>query len=155
MDHHRPGGTVQGRPWHPALVATAPVTAAGQPAKVSIIRVRQALTLLFDFEWINRNYFFGLYARSAGFIGASEELLQRGGVFFAQPVEYLVVGHARHCGDSGLHVDVALAGADGGDHRLGDALLLVVHLGDVGENELLSGGLGFGTGVVLQVLGEG
>jgi len=25
--------------------------------------VRQALTLLFDFEWINRNYFFGLYAR--------------------------------------------------------------------------------------------
>ncbi len=30
----------------------------------SDIRVRQALTLLFDFEWINRNYFFGLYARS-------------------------------------------------------------------------------------------
>ncbi len=28
----------------------------------SDIRVRQALTLLFDFEWINRNYFFGLYA---------------------------------------------------------------------------------------------
>ena len=26
------------------------------------IRVRQALTLLFDFEWINQNYFFGLYA---------------------------------------------------------------------------------------------
>ena len=26
----------------------------------SDIRVRQALTLLFDFEWINRNYFFGL-----------------------------------------------------------------------------------------------
>jgi peptide/nickel transport system substrate-binding protein len=36
------------------------------------IRVRQALTLLFDFEWINRNYFFGLYARSAGFFGGSE-----------------------------------------------------------------------------------
>ena len=33
----------------------------------SDIRVRQALTLLFDFEWINRNYFFGLYARSAAF----------------------------------------------------------------------------------------
>ena len=30
----------------------------------SDIRVRQALTLLFDFEWINRNYFFGLYARA-------------------------------------------------------------------------------------------
>ncbi|MDB5653652.1 MAG: extracellular solute-binding protein family 5, partial [Tardiphaga sp.] len=36
------------------------------------IRVRQALTLLFDFEWINRSYFFGLYARSAGFFAGSE-----------------------------------------------------------------------------------
>ena len=36
----------------------------------SDIRVRQALTLLFDFEWINRNYFFGLYARAG-------ELLRR------------------------------------------------------------------------------
>ncbi|MDB5616239.1 extracellular solute-binding protein [Tardiphaga sp.] len=36
------------------------------------IRVRQALTLLFDFEWINRTYFFGLYARSAGFFAGSE-----------------------------------------------------------------------------------
>ncbi len=36
------------------------------------IRVRQALTLLFDFEWINRNYFFGLYGRSAGFFAGSE-----------------------------------------------------------------------------------
>src|SRR5580698_9931891 len=38
----------------------------------SDIRVRQALTLLFDFEWINRNYFFGLYARGAGFFVGSE-----------------------------------------------------------------------------------
>jgi len=36
------------------------------------VRVRRALTLLFDFEWINRNYFFGLYARSAGFYAGSE-----------------------------------------------------------------------------------
>ena len=36
------------------------------------IRVREALTLLFDFEWINRNYFFGLYGRSAGFFAGSE-----------------------------------------------------------------------------------
>jgi peptide/nickel transport system substrate-binding protein len=36
------------------------------------IRVRQALTLLFDFEWINRNYFYGLYARSGGFFAGSE-----------------------------------------------------------------------------------
>ena len=38
----------------------------------SDIRVRQALTLLFDFDWINRNYFFGLYTRSAGFFTGSE-----------------------------------------------------------------------------------
>jgi peptide/nickel transport system substrate-binding protein len=36
------------------------------------IKVRQALTLLYDFEWINRNYFFGLYARSAGYFAGSE-----------------------------------------------------------------------------------
>src|SRR4029077_11809462 len=36
------------------------------------IRVRQALTLLFDFEWINRNYFFGLYSRSASYFAGSE-----------------------------------------------------------------------------------
>jgi peptide/nickel transport system substrate-binding protein len=36
------------------------------------IRVRQALTVLFDFEWINRNYFFGLYGRAGGFFAGSE-----------------------------------------------------------------------------------
>jgi peptide/nickel transport system substrate-binding protein len=36
------------------------------------IRVRQAVTLLFDFEWINRNYFFGLYGRAGGFFAGSE-----------------------------------------------------------------------------------
>jgi peptide/nickel transport system substrate-binding protein len=30
------------------------------------------LTLLFDFEWINRNYFFGLYGRSASYFAGSE-----------------------------------------------------------------------------------
>ncbi|THD62694.1 MAG: ABC transporter substrate-binding protein [Bradyrhizobium sp.] len=38
----------------------------------SDIRVRQALLQLYDFEWINRNYFFGLYAHSAGFFAGSE-----------------------------------------------------------------------------------
>jgi peptide/nickel transport system substrate-binding protein len=38
----------------------------------SDIRVRKALTLLFDFEWINRNYFFGLYARSPSYFAGSE-----------------------------------------------------------------------------------
>ena len=38
----------------------------------SDIKVRQALTLLFDFEWINRNYFFGLYARSPSYFAGSE-----------------------------------------------------------------------------------
>src|SRR5260370_8380746 len=38
----------------------------------SDIRVRKALTLLFDFEWINKNYFFGLYGRTASFFAGSE-----------------------------------------------------------------------------------
>lgn len=41
-------------------------------AVFSDVRVRQALTLLFDFEWINRNYFFGLYGRSGSFFAGSE-----------------------------------------------------------------------------------
>jgi peptide/nickel transport system substrate-binding protein len=36
------------------------------------IRVRQAVALLFDFEWINRNFFYGLYKRSASFFDDSE-----------------------------------------------------------------------------------
>jgi peptide/nickel transport system substrate-binding protein len=36
------------------------------------IRVRQALTLLFDFELVNRNYFFGLYTRAAGYFAGSD-----------------------------------------------------------------------------------
>ena len=31
------------------------------------LRVRQAITLLFDAEWVNRNFFFDLYRRSASF----------------------------------------------------------------------------------------
>jgi peptide/nickel transport system substrate-binding protein len=38
----------------------------------SDVRVRRALSLLFDFEWINHNYFFDLYARSGGFFAGSE-----------------------------------------------------------------------------------
>jgi peptide/nickel transport system substrate-binding protein len=36
------------------------------------IRVRQAIALLFDFQWINRNFFFNLYQRSASFFDDSE-----------------------------------------------------------------------------------
>ncbi|WP_114356346.1 MULTISPECIES: extracellular solute-binding protein [Rhodopseudomonas] len=36
------------------------------------VRVREALLNLFDFNWINRSYFFDLYTRSAGFFGGSE-----------------------------------------------------------------------------------
>jgi peptide/nickel transport system substrate-binding protein len=36
------------------------------------IRVRQAITFLFDFEWINRDFFFNLYRRSASFFDDSE-----------------------------------------------------------------------------------
>jgi peptide/nickel transport system substrate-binding protein len=35
-------------------------------------RVREAITLLFDFEWLNHNYFFDLYRRSAGYFDDSE-----------------------------------------------------------------------------------
>jgi peptide/nickel transport system substrate-binding protein len=36
------------------------------------IRVRQAIALLFDFQWINRNFFYNLYRRSASYFDASE-----------------------------------------------------------------------------------
>jgi peptide/nickel transport system substrate-binding protein len=36
------------------------------------IRVRQAISLLFDFEWINKNFFFGQYRRSASYFADSE-----------------------------------------------------------------------------------
>jgi peptide/nickel transport system substrate-binding protein len=36
------------------------------------IRVRQAIGLLFDFQWINRNYFFDLYRRTGSYFEGSE-----------------------------------------------------------------------------------
>ncbi len=36
------------------------------------IRVRQAISLLFDFQWINRNFFYGLYKRSASYFADFE-----------------------------------------------------------------------------------
>jgi peptide/nickel transport system substrate-binding protein len=36
------------------------------------IRVRQAISVLFDFQWINRNFFYGLYRHSASFFDDSE-----------------------------------------------------------------------------------
>jgi peptide/nickel transport system substrate-binding protein len=36
------------------------------------IRVRQAIALLFDAEWVNRNFFFNLYQRAAGYFDGSE-----------------------------------------------------------------------------------
>jgi peptide/nickel transport system substrate-binding protein len=41
-------------------------------AVFSDIRVREALATLFDFEWINRNLFFGLYQRPASYFDGSE-----------------------------------------------------------------------------------
>ena len=40
-------------------------------AKFQDIRVRQAMNLAFDFEWTNRNLFFGLYDRTASFFELS------------------------------------------------------------------------------------
>jgi peptide/nickel transport system substrate-binding protein len=36
------------------------------------IRVRQALALLFDFEWLNKNFFFGRYVRTKSYFDGSE-----------------------------------------------------------------------------------
>jgi peptide/nickel transport system substrate-binding protein len=36
------------------------------------MRVREAITLLFDFEWLNKNFFYGLYRRTASFYEGSE-----------------------------------------------------------------------------------
>jgi peptide/nickel transport system substrate-binding protein len=36
------------------------------------LRVREAIGLLFDFEWINRNYFFDLYRRTGSYFDGSE-----------------------------------------------------------------------------------
>jgi peptide/nickel transport system substrate-binding protein len=41
-------------------------------AVFSNIRVREAISLLFDFEWINHSYFFDLYQRSASYFDGSE-----------------------------------------------------------------------------------
>jgi peptide/nickel transport system substrate-binding protein len=38
----------------------------------SDIRVREAISLLFDFEWINHSYFFDLYRRTASYFEGSE-----------------------------------------------------------------------------------
>jgi peptide/nickel transport system substrate-binding protein len=36
------------------------------------VRVREAIAILFDFEWINKNIFFGLYRRTASYFQGSE-----------------------------------------------------------------------------------
>lgn len=36
------------------------------------VRVRRALSMLFDFEWVNKNIYFGLYSRTAGYWDGSE-----------------------------------------------------------------------------------
>jgi peptide/nickel transport system substrate-binding protein len=36
------------------------------------VRVREAIGLLFDFEWVNKNFYFGLYERSASYFQGSE-----------------------------------------------------------------------------------
>ena len=36
------------------------------------VRVREAISFLFDFEWVNHSYFFDLYQRTAGYFDGSE-----------------------------------------------------------------------------------
>ncbi|MGP9810726.1 extracellular solute-binding protein [Rhodopseudomonas sp. NSM] len=65
-----------------AVIRDAIKTGLPQPTEVLVfntrrpvfadIRVREALLQLFDFAWINHNYFFDLYTRAAGFFAGSE-----------------------------------------------------------------------------------
>ncbi|WP_322517015.1 extracellular solute-binding protein [Rhodopseudomonas palustris] len=65
-----------------AVIRDAVRTGLPQPTEVLVfntrrpvfadIRVREALLQLFDFAWINHNYFFDLYTRAAGFFAGSE-----------------------------------------------------------------------------------
>ena len=52
------------------------------------IRVREAILHLFDFEWINRTYFFNLYKRTASYFDASD-LLAHGVAANARELELL------------------------------------------------------------------
>lgn len=36
------------------------------------VRVRRALSMLFDFEWVNRNLYYGLYTRTGGYFDSSD-----------------------------------------------------------------------------------
>ena len=51
-----------------------PSTLSSIPAATifSDVRVREAVTTLFDFEWINQNLFFGLYRRTTSYFQSSE-----------------------------------------------------------------------------------
>lgn len=40
--------------------------------KFADARVRRALAMLFDFEWVNRNYYFGLFSRAGGYFAGSD-----------------------------------------------------------------------------------
>jgi peptide/nickel transport system substrate-binding protein len=52
---------------------SAPTSSSTRGGRSSpIVRVRQAIALLFDAEWVNRSYFFDLYRRSASFFDDSE-----------------------------------------------------------------------------------
>jgi peptide/nickel transport system substrate-binding protein len=58
-------------PYGPPKVMTALVFNTRRPVFADA-RVREAVSMLFDFEWINRSFFFGRYRRTASYFDGSE-----------------------------------------------------------------------------------
>ncbi|MHB2166290.1 extracellular solute-binding protein [Alsobacter sp. R-9] len=75
------------------------------------VRVREAIGLLFDFDWVNRNLFQGLYARTTSFFHGSD-LASTGQPASARERE-LLAGHARAVRPEILEGRWAPAAADG------------------------------------------
>jgi peptide/nickel transport system substrate-binding protein len=94
------------------------------------IRVREALTLLFDFEWVNKNFFYGLYQRTASFFEGSE-LAARGRPADATERELLAPfpGAVRSDVLDGTYAPPAADGSGRDRESLGRALALMREAG--------------------------
>jgi peptide/nickel transport system substrate-binding protein len=75
------------------------------------IRVREAILELFDFEWINHNYFFDLYARTASYFDASE-LSAHGVAASAREQELLAPFPGSALGVTTVALAIRVAGRD-------------------------------------------
>ena len=65
---HRQGGIHQ----RPAQASLQPSSSTPGAPIFADLRVREAIAMLFDAEWVNHNFFFDLYRRSASYFDDSE-----------------------------------------------------------------------------------